>query len=83
MIPTQLFGLFMINHFFMLLFHRKKAKVVTMAIKSNTPAVFSCVPKTTMFYPMSCTKYLIIFGTNHLNSILNLLPQLQDPILIT
>jgi len=83
MITTQLFGLFMLNHCFMLLFHRNKAKEVTMAIKCNTPAVFSCVPKTTLFYPNSCKKLLIIFGKNHYNSILNVLPQLQDPILIT
>ena len=36
-----------------------------------------------MFYPISCTKLLIIFGKNHQNSILNLLPQLQDRTLNT
>jgi len=35
---------------------QNKAAVLTMAIKCNIPAVFSCVPKTTMFYPISCTK---------------------------
>ena len=40
MLPAQLFGLLMLNHFFLLILHRKK-QVVTTATKCNSQRQYS------------------------------------------
>jgi hypothetical protein len=43
MLPAQLFGLLMLNRFFLLILHRKKAIVVTMATKCNSHQQYSAM----------------------------------------
>ena len=80
MLPTQLFDLLMLDDFFLLTLHKTKQqwKPWQQSI-THTSSLQLCSNIFTMVQPLSFKKLNFIFGEVDQTSILNLMPNLQDP----